>query len=122
MLPSRSLVLPLRAGVRLCLSLFVLSGLSPALADEALEHERLAALVRQLELIDPLAEGAARAASSERARYRFDYARLREDLSRVRAGVQDYLTPLRAQPRDPSPLIGHYKTSPSRPLSPEEAP
>jgi RAQPRD family integrative conjugative element protein len=111
MLPSRSLVLPLRVGVRLCLPLFAISGLSPALADEAPEHERLAALVRQLDLIDHLAERAARAASPGRARYRFDYHRLHDDIARVRAGVQDYLTPLRAQPRDPSPLIGHYKIS-----------
>jgi RAQPRD family integrative conjugative element protein len=94
-----------------CVLSLAVAGSSPAFADEALEHERLAALVRQLDLIDPLAEGAARAASPERARYRFDYHRLREDLKRVRAGVQDYLTPLRAQPRDPSPLIGHYKMS-----------
>jgi RAQPRD family integrative conjugative element protein len=94
--------------VLVCVPLLAAVGL-PALADEAPEHGRLAALVRQLDLIDRLAVGAARAASTDRARYRFDYARLREDLTRVRA-----------QPRDLSPLAGQYKTSQAQPSPPEE--
>jgi len=66
------------------------------------------ALARQLNLIDRLAEHAANTAPQERARYHFDYARLRADLNRVRAGLQDYLVPQRAQPRDPVPLAGDY--------------
>jgi RAQPRD family integrative conjugative element protein len=73
-----------------------------------LEREQLAALARQLDLIDRLAEHAANTAPQERARYHFDYARLRADLKRVRAGLQDYLVPQRAQPRDPVPLAGDY--------------
>ena len=46
--------------------------------------------------------------SPERARYHFDYAQLRADLKRVRAGLEDYLVPQRAQPRDPVPLAGDY--------------
>ena len=72
------------------------------------EREQLAALARQLDLIDRLAEHAANTAPQERARYHFDYARLRADLKRVRAGLQDYLVPQRAQPRDPVPLAGDY--------------
>ena len=86
-----------------------LAGASPASAGDATaEHEQLAALARQLELIDRLAEHAANTAPQERARYHFDYARLRADLKRVRAGLQDYLVPQRAQPRDPVPLAGDY--------------
>ena len=86
-----------------------LAGASPASAGDATaEHEQLAALARQLDLIDRLAEHAATAAPQERARYHFDYARLRADLKRVRAGLQDYLVPQRAQPRDPVPLAGDY--------------
>ena len=86
-----------------------LAGASPASAGDATaEHEQLAALVRQLNLIDRLAEHAASTAPQERARYHFDYARLRADLKRVRAGLQDYLVPQRAQPRDPVPLAGDY--------------
>ncbi|RUD29759.1 raqprd family integrative conjugative element protein [Pseudomonas aeruginosa] len=86
------------------------SALQPAFAADslALEREQLAALARQLDLIDRLAEHATSAAPQERARYHFDYARLRADLNRVRAGLQDYLVPQRAQPRDPVPLAGDY--------------
>ncbi|MFC5301860.1 RAQPRD family integrative conjugative element protein [Azospira restricta] len=94
----------------LSLSLAVsLSALHPAHAgDDASEREQVAALARQLDLIDRLAEHAAHTAPQERARYHFDYARLRADLNRVRAGLQDYLVPQRAQPRDPVPLAGDY--------------
>jgi RAQPRD family integrative conjugative element protein len=81
--------------------------LSPVFAaDEAPEHEHLAALVRQLDLIDHLAEHAATVSPQDHTRYHFDYLRLREDVGRVRAGIRDYLVPLRAQPRDPLPLAG----------------
>lgn len=72
------------------------------------ERETLAAISRQLDLINRLADQAATASSGESARYYFDYVRLREDLHRVRAGVEDYLAPQRAQPRDPVPLTGSY--------------
>ncbi|NMG49224.1 raqprd family integrative conjugative element protein [Azoarcus communis] len=86
-----------------------LAGASPASAGDATaEHEQLAALARQLNLIERLAEHAANTAPQARARYHFDYARLRADLQRIRAGLQDYLVPQRAQPRDPVPLAGDY--------------
>ena len=86
-----------------------LAGASPASAGGVTaEHEQLAALTRQLDLLDRLAEHAAHTAPQERTRYHFDYARLRADLMRVRAGLQDYLVPERAQPRDPVPLAGNY--------------
>ena len=88
-----------------------LSALQPAIADDTPEREQLAVLARQLDLIDRLAEHAASTAPQERARYHFDYARLRADLKRVRAGLQDYLVPQRAQPRDPVPLAGDYTRS-----------
>ena len=86
----------------------LLSAMQPAIADDTPEREQLAALTRQLDLIDRLAEHAAHTAPQERARYHFDYARLRADLNRVRAGLQDYLVPQRAQPRDPVPMAGDY--------------
>ena len=86
----------------------LLSAMQPAIADDTPEREQLAALTRQLDLIDRLAEHAASTAPQERARHHFDYARLRADLKRVRAGLQDYLVPQRAQPRDPVPLAGDY--------------
>jgi RAQPRD family integrative conjugative element protein len=85
-----------------------LLALQPAIADDTPESEQLAALARQLDLTDRLAEHAANTAPQERARYHFDYVRLRADLKRVRSGVQDFLVPQRAQPRDPVPLTGDY--------------
>jgi RAQPRD family integrative conjugative element protein len=81
----------------------------PAIAaDDTLEREQLATLARQIELTHRLAEQTARIAPQERSRYHFDYPRLLADLMRVRAGLQDYLVPQRAQPRDPLPLAGQY--------------
>ncbi|MCU7371065.1 RAQPRD family integrative conjugative element protein [Paucibacter sp. O1-1] len=92
--------------------MFAAAGIAPAVAadapDNTAERDVLAAVVRQLDLLDRLAERAAAVSPPERARYHFDHARLREDVKRVRAGVQDYLVPQRAQPRDPVSLTGDY--------------
>jgi RAQPRD family integrative conjugative element protein len=118
MLLTRSLVL---ARCACAVLLLVASGRQAALAgDDAAEHEQLAALVRQLDLIDRLAVHAARASAQGHARYHFDYDRLREDVKRVRAGIQDYLVPRRAQPRDPIELRGDYRQS--APSGKKEAP
>ncbi|HEB0699126.1 TPA: RAQPRD family integrative conjugative element protein [Pseudomonas aeruginosa] len=97
-----------------------LSAPQPASADDTPERELLAVIARQLDLIDRQAEHVAHTAPQQRARYHFDHARLREDLQRVRTGIQDYLTPPRAQPRDPVELSGDYRQS--SPPSDEEAP
>ncbi|EIF29975.1 MULTISPECIES: integrative conjugative element protein, RAQPRD family [Pseudomonadota] len=95
-------------------SLLVASGWQSAIAaDHATEREQLAAISRQLELLDRLVEHAADVSPQGRARYHFDYVRLREDVKRVHAGVQDYLVPQRAQPRDPIPLSSNYVRSDS---------
>ncbi|HCF3767692.1 TPA: RAQPRD family integrative conjugative element protein [Pseudomonas aeruginosa] len=111
MTPLGNPTTPCRRVPALALALTIaLAGASPASAADGLasECEQLAALTRQLDLIDRLAEHAANTAPQERTRYHFDYARLRADLNRVRAGLQDYLVPQRAQPRDPVPLAGDY--------------
>ena len=111
MTPLGNPTTPCRRVPALALALTIaLAGASPASAADSLasEREQLAALARQLDLIDRLTEHAANTAPQERARYHFDYARLRADLKRVRAGLQDYLVPQRAQPRDPVPLAGDY--------------
>ncbi|NMG49981.1 raqprd family integrative conjugative element protein [Azoarcus communis] len=87
-----------------------LASTPPALAgDAAVEHAQLAALVRQLDLLERTALHSANLARAERARYHFDYARLQQDIERIRAGIRDYLTPQRAQPRDPVELLGDYR-------------
>lgn len=91
-----------------------------ATANDAVKREQLVALVRQVDLIDRLVEHAANTAPQERARYQFDYSRLHQDIERIRAGINDYLTPPRTQPRDPSELFGDYRQS-NRPSDGEEA-
>lgn len=98
---------------RSALAALLLAGLSTALpataADDSNEKEHLAAVVRQLDLLDRLAKQSATTASQGHARYHFDYTRLAADLRRMRAGIDDYLTPQRAQPRDPAALLGDYR-------------
>lgn len=89
---------------------FLLLSIQPAFAgDTASEHAQLAALVRQLDMLDRLAEHSATLPRPDGSRYHFDYARLREDIERVRSGIHDYLRPQRAQPRDPVTLVGGYR-------------
>ncbi len=93
-----------------------------ASADDATpEHARLTAALRQLNSIERLVAQQAAQQRDERARYHFDYARLTADLERMRAGIHDYLTPTRAQPRDPALLFGDYR-QPVAALEPQVAP
>jgi RAQPRD family integrative conjugative element protein len=86
-----------------------LSAPFPACAtDAASERADLAVILRELNLIDRLADDA-EASAPQKARYHFDYRRLRGDIGRVRSGIQGYLAPPRAQPRDPVVLSGEYR-------------
>ena len=78
-----------------------------ALASES-EREQLQLLVRQIDLMERTARHAAALPRTEGSRYRFDYPRLLDDITRVRGGIQDYLTPQRAQPRDSVEFDGDY--------------
>lgn len=81
-----------------------------AWADTPVQRQELSAAVRQIQALERLVETSAASTPGEPGqRYHFDYPRLRVDLERVRAGLQDYLTPLRAQPRDPAELAGQYR-------------
>lgn len=91
------------------LALLLLGAQNTLAADTDYEHTQLAALVRQLDMLDRLAEHGASLPQRDDARYHFDYARLREDLERIRKGLRNYLTPQRAQPRDPVNLLGDYR-------------
>ncbi|MFJ4443342.1 RAQPRD family integrative conjugative element protein [Pseudomonas sp. NPDC089422] len=73
-----------------------------------MERAQLATVLRQLDAIERHAESSAALSHQIAARYHFDYLRLREDIQRIRTGVQDYLTPQRAQPRDPAAMLGEY--------------
>lgn len=77
-------------------------------ANAEAERTRLAAILRQLDVLDLLAQASADEAVVHDARYHFDYARLHADIDRIRSGVTQYLTPSRAQPRDRQTLNGEY--------------
>lgn len=107
------------------LALLFLGSLLPGWvgADDATsEHARLAAALRQLDVIERLVAQEMAHPRDERARYHFDYPRLAADLARVRAGIRDYLSPSRAQPRDPAVLLGDYRQSAAPVTEPEGAP
>ena len=87
-------------------------------AAPAHEQEQLSLIQQQLNIIERLATQAETASTAEpNDRYRFDYPRLTQDIQRVRQGVQRYLFPSRAQPRDSSELVGDYRldTPPAEP-------
>lgn len=82
---------------------------TPAFAQESItEHTQLAALKRQIELMQ-ISLGSTDRIIEPHSRYHFDYQRLNADLERVKAGINDYLVPKRAQPRDPVELHGSYQ-------------
>ena len=92
----------------LLLSLAIVDGNSYAASGH--EQDQLSLIQRQLDTIERLATRAEVASTAEPDdRYRFDYLRLIQDIQRIRHGVQGYLSPSRAQPRDPSELVGEYR-------------
>lgn len=88
--------------------------LSTATAD-TLESAELAALLRQLDMAERIARSAETIPPNGDSRYHFDYARLHADIARIRAGIEDYLRPKRAQPRDPYELSGDYRRESTTP-------
>lgn len=79
-----------------------------ALAAGASEQANIEVMIRQLNALEDSARRSATIASEPGQRYHFDYERLAGDIQRVRQGLQEYLTPSRAQPRDPAELVGKY--------------
>lgn len=83
----------------------------PALArPDANEQQRLALVLRQLDAAARISVTKA-SVTDPTDRYTFDYARLSADIELIRQGINGYLTPARAQPRNPSELTGHYTRS-----------
>ncbi|MCS3835787.1 RAQPRD family integrative conjugative element protein [Pseudomonas sp. JAI111] len=92
----------------LLLSLAVVHGISYAAS--AHEQDQLSLIQQQLDTIERLATQAEISSNAQpKERYRFDYPRLSQDIQRIRQGVQGYLSPSRAQPRDPTELVGDYR-------------
>lgn len=95
---------------RICYLLVLTTLNSGSYAASAHEQDQLSLILQQLDTIEHLAARAQTASSAESAeRYRFDYPRLTQDIQRIRQGVQGYLSPSRAQPRDPREIVGDYR-------------
>lgn len=95
------------------ISLFITSS---ALAAPLTEREELTLSLNQLSQIEASlhrAQQSARASVNER--YYFDYPRIHSDITTLRSGIENYLTPARAQPRDMATLAGQYREEKTTP-------
>jgi RAQPRD family integrative conjugative element protein len=93
-----------------CAALMLCCFVQPTLAQSDYERDQIRLLLVQLTNIETIAkqmESNTKALDTDR--YRFDHARFHQDLKSVRAGLEHYLTPTRAQPRDVTELIGEYQ-------------
>lgn len=91
----------------LFVSFAVITPPSTSLADVQTERTELARLIHELEQLERLIEQAETAAeSSQRIHFQYDW--LRGDLSRVRAGIREYLESVPLTPRNVTPLAGDY--------------
>jgi len=80
----------------------------PTLADSEGERAALSRLAQELESLEPVIRIAeSQAEADTRIRFRYDW--LREDLDRVRRGIQDHIDIPRAEPRSFLPLRGDYR-------------
>jgi len=81
---------------------------APAVADADAEREVLARIAHELAALEPLLrEAEAQANPDARIRFRYDW--LRQDLARVRLGVEEHVNAPRAEPRTFPPLRGDYR-------------
>ncbi len=78
------------------------------IADADGEREMLARIAHEIEAIAPLISQAASQANPD-SRIRFQYDWLRQDLNRIRNGIQDHIDAPRAEPRTFPPLRGDYR-------------
>lgn len=79
-----------------------------AIADADAEREALARIVHELNTLETLIRKAESQAEPD-ARIRFRYDWLRQDLSRMRQGIQDHIDAPRTEPRTFPPLRGDYR-------------
>jgi len=79
-----------------------------AIADADAEREALAQIAHELDALEALIRNAESQAEPD-ARIRFRYDWLRQDLARVRQGIQDHIDAPRTEPRTFPPLRGDYR-------------
>ena len=77
-------------------------------ADADGERAALARIIHELQAIEPLITEATSQANPD-ARVRFQYNWLRQDLDRIRIGIQEHIDTPRSEPRTFPPLRGDYR-------------
>jgi len=82
--------------------------LHQAIADADGEREALARIIHELETLEPLI-GEAKSQANPDARIHFRYEWLRQDLSRIRLGLQEHIDAPRSEPRAFPSLRGDYR-------------
>ena len=93
------------------LVLGLLAAASPlhfAIADADAEQAALARIHHELQVIEPLITEAASQANPD-ARIQFQYDWLRQDLNRIRRGIEEHIDAPRSEPRTFPPLRGDYR-------------
>ncbi|EAW1630178.1 conjugal transfer protein [Salmonella enterica subsp. enterica serovar Herston] len=96
--------------------LILLFGGSSAFAASLTEREELTLSLSQLTQIEASLNRAQQSASTGiNERYYFDYPRIYSDITTLRSGIEHYLTPTRAQPRDTATLVGQYREEKTAP-------
>ncbi len=79
-----------------------------AYADADGERAALVRIIHELQAIQPLITEAESQANPD-ARVRFQYDWLRQDLDRIRLGIQEHIDTPRSEPRTFPPLRGDYR-------------
>ena len=95
---------------RIVISAFALAmalGTTISRADAETERAELSRLIHELENLESLIEQSEAAAVSTQ-RVHFQYAWLRGDLEKIKAGIREYLDTVPATPRIPPALAGDY--------------
>lgn len=81
----------------------VLSGLlsTQAIASEVFEREQLSLILKQVKNAQRITVAAhEKITPADTERFWFDYERLERDLKKIQLGIEHYMTPNRAQPRE----------------------
>ena len=81
----------------------VLSGLlsTQAVASEVFEREQLSLILKQVKNAQRITVAAhEKITPTDTDRFWFDYERLERDLKKIQLGIEHYMTPNRAQPRE----------------------
>ncbi|EKF3188997.1 RAQPRD family integrative conjugative element protein [Salmonella enterica] len=92
-------------------ALLVLSLFSVPVMVSAAEKDELALALKQLDQVQSALERAKIVAVQNEpdGRFFFDYEQATRDLKTIRQGIETYLEPSRAQPRDKGALVGQYR-------------